>query len=359
MSSSPHSQEPFFLTCDNARQLARSSESLCFVLIFIGIVINASVCGVMLRNKIVLKNLSNFFVFHLSAVDLVFRLLTVGPLIYLSVVYTSDKEDIPCKFFQFSSSICGAAFFVTLVVISVDVYRDASSPPKRLMSRRKPFLVVAVVWLYAVICSAPVIHSTQSVTYLGISETSVNTTQGKLENCSVPRLCDNLKHWSSQLSSTLYFVMAFFVPLVVMVTLFVMTYLYLSRDYNSGSISVETVKAKRKVTKMLITLSLGVVICWGPVVLIAMLRSYDILNGVSYDIVLILLIISELMKFLNSLFNPLVFAFYIPNFRKDLLGICLCAGKCAKSRNEAEKPSLRLGSLHMIQSTEYRDSQMM
>ena len=152
MSSSPHSQEPFFLTCDNARQLARSSESLFFVLIFIGIVINASVCGVMLRNKIVLKNLSNFFVFHLSAVDLVFRLLTVGPLIYLSVVYTSDKEDIPCKFFQFSSSICGAAFFVTLVVISVDVYRDASSPPKRLMSRRKPFLVVAVVWLYAVIC---------------------------------------------------------------------------------------------------------------------------------------------------------------------------------------------------------------
>ena len=197
------------------------------------------------------------------------------------------------------------------------------------------------------------------MTYLGISETSVNTTQGKLENCSVPRLCDYLKHWSSQLSSTLYFVMAFFVPLVVMVTLFVMTYLYLSRDYNSGSISVETVRAKRKVTKMLITLSLGVVICWGPVVLISMLRSYDLLNGVSYDIVLILLIISELMKFLNSLFNPLVFAYYIPNFRKDLLGICLCAGKCAKSRNEAEKPSLRLGSLHMIQSTEYRDSQML
>ena len=359
MTSSPHSQEPFFLTCDNAKQLARTSESLCFLLIFIGIVINASVCGIMLRNKIVLKNFSNFFVFHLSVVDLVFRLLTVRPLIYLSVVYTADNEHIPCKLFQFFSSICGAAFFVTLVVISVDVYRDASSPLKGLMSRRAPFLVVSVIWLYAVICSAPVIYSSQSVAYLRISETSVNTTQGKLENCSVPKLCDYLKHWSSQLSSTLYFVMAFLVPLVVMVTLFVITYVYLRRDYNNDSISVETVKAKQKVTQMLINLSLGVVICWGPVVLISMLRSYDIMKGVSHDIVLILLIVSELMKFLNSLFNPLVFACYIPNFRKDFLGNCLCAGKCFKSRNETEQPSLRLGSLHMIQSTEYRDSQTM
>lgn len=144
-----------------------------------------------------------------------------------------------------------------------------------------------------------------------------------------------------------------------MVTLFVITYVYLRRDYNNDSISVETVKAKQKVTQMLINLSLGVVICWGPVVLISMLRSYDIMKGVSHDIVLILLIVSELMKFLNSLFNPLVFACYIPNFRKDFLGNCLCAGKCFKSRNETEQPSLRLGSLHMIQSTEYRDSQTM
>lgn len=357
MSSSSHAQDVFILTCDKAKQLAKASESLCFSLIFLGIVINASVCGIMLRNKIVLKNLSNFFVFHLSVVDLIFRLLTVGPLIYLSAEYTTDHADVPCKLFHFFSSIFGAAFFVTLVVISVDVYRDAASPLKGLLSRRTPFLVVFAVWLYAIICSAPVIYSSQSASYSEILNALPNDPQGELMNCSVPKLCDYLRHWSGQLSNTLFFVMAFIVPLVVIVTLFVLTFFHLRRDHNSGTISSETAKAKQKLTRMLIALSMGVVICWGPVVIISTLRSFNMLNGQS-DVVLVLVIVSELMKYLNSLFNPLIFAYYIPNFKKDLLGLYFCRICCGTAK-EAEQPSIRPKHLQMIHSTEYRDSQTM
>jgi len=133
------------MTCSTVKEIARISEGLVFFLIFLGIVINATVCGIMICNKCVLRNLSNFFVFHLSVVDLIFRLTTVGPLIYLSTVYTREQAGIPCKLFHFFSAICGAAFFVTLVVISVDVYRDAASPLKGIMSRRTLFLALLVV----------------------------------------------------------------------------------------------------------------------------------------------------------------------------------------------------------------------
>lgn len=357
MSTSPSEDDVLVMSCDTAKQIARISEATVFCLIFLGIVINATVCGIMLRNKCVLKNLSNFFVFHLSVVDLIFRLLTVGPLIYLSTVYTTGQAAIPCKLLHFFSAACGAAFFVTLVVISVDVYRDAASPLKGLMSRRTPFLVVFGVWLYAAICSGPVMYSAQSVFYTEIPEVTPNVTV-KWRNCSVPKMCDFLRNWGGQLSSTLYFVMAFLAPLVVIVVLFLITYVYLHRDFNSGTISNETANAKRKVTRMLSVLSLGVVACWGPTVFISMLRSYDVMNEVPSDIVLVLAIASELMKFLNSLFNPLIFACFIPNFKKDWFGLCSCC-RCCGPGEETEQPSLRPKHLHMIQSTEFRDSQTM
>lgn len=344
------------MTCSTAKEIARISEGVVFFLIFLGVVINATVCGIMIRNKCVLKNLSNFFVFHLSVVDLIFRLTTVGPLIYLSTVYTREEAGIPCKLFHFFSAICGAAFFVTLVVISVDVYRDAASPLKGIMSRRTPFLVLLGVWLYAGICSGPVMYSAESILYTEIPEMSSNVTQ-ELRNCSVPKLCDYLRNWGGQLSSTLFFVMALLAPLAVIVTLFFITYAYLHRDKSNGTISNETAGAKRKVTRMLGVLCLGVVLCWGPNVLITMFRSYDVMDDAPSDVVLILTIASEMTKFLNSIFNPLIFAYYIPNFKKDWFGLCSCC-KCCRA-DEVQHPPLRKPHLHMVQSTEYRDSQTM
>lgn len=342
------------MTCATAKQIAKASEVTVFFLIFTGIVINATVCGVMLKNKCVLKNLSNFFVFHLSVADLIFRVLTVGPLIYLSTVFSAKEGTVPCKLLHFFSSACGAAFFVSLLVISVDVYRDAAYPLKGLMSRRTPFVVVFVVWLYAAICSGPLMYSAQSILYTQISEADQNLTE-ELKNCSVPKLCDLYQNWSGQLSTTMYFLLAFIVPLVVMVFLFVVTFIYLKKDVKNGTISKETANAKKKITRMLSALSMGVVICWGPSVFISMLRSFDVLAEVRPDIVLILTIITELMKFVNSLFNPLIFACYIPNFRKDWFGFCLCH-RCRKEEIETPNPAIRR---RQIQSTEYRDSQTM
>lgn len=247
---------------------------------------------------------------------------------------------------------CG--FFCSLLVISVDVYRDAAYPLKGLMSRRTPFVVVFVVWLYAVVCSGPLMYSAQSILYTQIPEADQNLTE-ELKNCSVPKLCDLYRNWSGQLSTTLYFLLAFTVPLVVMVFLFVVTFVYLKKDVKNGTISKETANAKRKVTRMLSALSMGVVICWGPSVFISMLRSFNVLAEVHPDIVLVLTIITELMKFVNSLFNPLIFACYIPNFRKDWFGFCSCR-RCRKQEMETQNPTIQRMP---IQSTEYRDSQTM
>ena len=70
------------------------------------------------------------------------------------------------------------------------------------------------------------------------------------------------------------------------------------------------------------------------------------MNDAPSDFVLIVTIASEVTKFLNSIFNPLVFACYIPN------------NKCCRAE-EVKQPLLRNEHLHMIQSIEFCDSQTM
>ena len=339
------------MSCETAKKIAVTSEGTVFALIGLGIIINTTVCAVMLRNKCVLKNMSNFFIFHLSLTDLIFRVLTVGPLIYLSTVYTTKESETPCKLLHFFSSACAAAFFFSLVVISVDVFRDAAYPLKGVMSRRTPFIVVFIAWFYAAICSAPLIYSAQSLLYTELPEVARNIT-GELRNCSVPKLCDLYRNWSGQLSTTLYFVMAFLAPIVVKAILFLLTVVVVTRSQKESVLSSTNAASKVRVTRMLCVLSLGVMLCWGPTVVVSMLRSYDALASLPPDSVVIVAITVELLKFVNSLFNPLIFACFIPNFRKDLTAFCC---KCCLS-DQAEKPQFKAKA---IVSTDFRDSQTM
>lgn len=128
-------------------------------MIFIGIVINVIVCGVMLKNKCVLKNLLNFFVFYLFVVDLIFWLLIVGFLIYLSIVFSVEEGIILCKLLYFFFLVCGVVFFVLFLVIFVDVYCDVVYFLKGFMLCCMFFVVVFVVWLYVVICSGLLMYS--------------------------------------------------------------------------------------------------------------------------------------------------------------------------------------------------------
>lgn len=113
-------------TCTEAQSLAVATQVVVYCLIALGIVLNTAVSVLMLRNKVVGKNVSNFFIFHLSVVDLVFRVLVTAPLVYMTVGSSIENITIACKGTFFVSAMCGCATFVSLVLIALDVYKESS-----------------------------------------------------------------------------------------------------------------------------------------------------------------------------------------------------------------------------------------
>lgn len=308
-------QHILHMSCETAHAVEKFWDVTVFCLIVVGILINVVICIDMICQRIVTRNFANFFVFHLSLVDIIFRVLTIVPRIMLA--YTDTNQSCPiCKVLRVFNAMCGAAFFASLALIFGYVYRNATSPLKGMepLSRVWVARAVAFVWLYAAASSCLLIESVCSVSYTDLPEVAPANMTEALMNCSFPRLCDLQRDWSGQASSTVYFVLGFCIPIAVIVTLSVKMHIHhrqIERELQNQSY-----KAEQRIVRMLVVLCIIVAVTWGPTSIIFMVRSYGHrIEQLSSDAGLGIIITAEILKFFNSLPNPLIFYCFMPNYR--------------------------------------------
>ena len=84
------------------------------VVIILGIIVNSIISYLMLRKKRYKRNGSNFFIMHLSVVELLYRFL-VFPLIVIFAIPAIEITDIQCKAIAFFSKTCSTAIFGSLL----------------------------------------------------------------------------------------------------------------------------------------------------------------------------------------------------------------------------------------------------
>ena len=301
---------------EEARHVFAISLSVNLLIIVLGIIVNAAICYVMLRGKRYKRNSSNFFITHLSVVELVYRLL-VFPLIIYFAVPASEINTFQCKVTAFLSKTSASAIFVSLVAIATDRHRSIVHPLKALKSKEKPRLLLWLVWLYAAIVSSPSIISAKAIPFLEIPEAKGMD----CEDCADRKLCDIPQNSIGQSSTTLYFLIAFIAPLTVISALYAKVAIFLHRRGNSGMVNRVASKSKSKAVRMLIVTVFGYVLSLGPAVVFAMVRSYGALNETSFGVTLLLSGIVDFASYTSSLGNPLIYAYYNGDFRKELLRI--------------------------------------
>ena len=306
-------------------------------LLFVGLVVNIVMCAGMFCRSFV-----NCLIFHLSAVDVIFRAVTTVPWIILFETDSTDESRVSCKVLQTIDAMCGAAFFTTLFVIVRHYYRKTSLICDVQFSCRDACGVTIVVWIYAAFCSCPMIISVSSAGYTEIPEVALSNITEALRSCNVPKLCDLQRDWSGKLSSTWYFCFGFLLPMFAILILFVM----IARDPERETLRISTseshlinqetpqndpvYKADKSVCRMLILFSVFGFLFWAPTSVIFMLRSYDVLDHISSDVVLYLVIIFEIFKFFNFLPNPFIFWCFMPSFRNKWRSACTCCKPSAK-----------------------------
>ncbi|CAH3197528.1 unnamed protein product [Porites evermanni] len=223
----------------------------------------------MLRKKRYNRNGSNFFIMHLSMVELFYRSL-VFPIIVIFAIPAIGITDIQCKAIAFFSKTCSTAIFGSLVAIAIDRYQNIVHPLQKLKSRRKPVLLVSLLWLCATVLSCPFVASVESISVLEIPEARGMS----CNECAHQKICDIPQNVLGHSSTTLYFFCAFVVPLMIISVLYIKVAIFLHQRSNNGMMNRVAARSRTKAVRMLVLIVLGYVFSLGPSVFLAMLRSF-------------------------------------------------------------------------------------
>ena len=81
---------------------------------------------------------------------------------------------------------------------------------------------------------------------------------------------------------------------------------------------------KKRVTKMIVAVILVFLACWLPFQLVLLLKAYNVYQIREGSAALIFQIIANCLAYCNSCLNPILYAFFSPNFRSAFASIISC-----------------------------------
>ncbi|KAG0726500.1 Allatostatin-A receptor [Chionoecetes opilio] len=115
----------------------------------------------------------------------------------------------------------------------------------------------------------------------------------------------------------------YFVPLAVIVVLYLMI---LNRLWYGvvpgGSRSAESVRGKKRVTRMVVIVVVTFIVCWFPIQLVLLLKSLGLYEMTTLKI--IMQIAAQVLAYINSCVNPILYAFLSDPFRKAFRKVIAC-----------------------------------
>ena len=297
------------------------------VLFFVGLFLDVFVIYVMVRSGQLRRNISSFLLFHLSFTHLLFHVVFA---VTIRADSFRETSALSCKMSAFIEHACPAAIFSTLVAIAWDRHKNVLQPFESLVAKtvKSYLMVVAVIWIYAVVSSASFVHS---VTIRTDKVCSLeNNTQH--ETCEEYKSCDTPIDWKIQISQTVYFLMAFFIPLFYMTFAYTRIAICLWKRNKNGMIHSAVIKHKTKSIRLLLVAILGFVICWGPSILVNLLEKYRIIGGLSFEGA-VYAKLKAWSRFISpassSWINTAVYTYFSPEFRKNCVKFgCCCCSAC-------------------------------
>uniref|UniRef100_A0A8C5QUC7 G-protein coupled receptors family 1 profile domain-containing protein n=1 Tax=Leptobrachium leishanense TaxID=445787 RepID=A0A8C5QUC7_9ANUR len=288
-----------------------------FSLIFLlGTVGNSLVLAVVLRSGQRTPNTTNLFILNLSVADVSFIIFCVP---FQATIYSLEDwvfGAFMCKAVHFFIYLTMYASSFTLAAVSVDRYL-AIRYPLRSRELRTPYNAVAtmaVIWGLSVVFAGPYLSYYDLMDY----ETS--------------HICmPGWKERTRKIMDTGTFIVGYVIPVLIVSLSYTRTIKYLWTAVNPMEDMSESKKAKRKVTKMIIIVTVLFCLCWLPhhVVVMCYLYGDFPFNQTTYAFRLL----SHCMAYANSCLNPIVYALVSKHFRKGFQKVFSCLLR-KKGRNK-------------------------
>ena len=292
---------------ENFRGALLIFDSVCLTL---GLASNLFVLFIMTRRKLIRKNLSNFFIFHLAVTEVLYRIALIVLKIFNSTVESDLISNADCKAMTFWPKVTCAAVFVLLAGIALDRKNHIINPLKNLGAVKHRRTRIFLIWLFSVAVSFPLIFGA-NVSPNWNSATQINSTDSEpVFICLVPR-----GTLLSKTSFTIYFLCAFIVPLSIITTSYCKIFLYLRKRATEQNMSPCYVRSKCKALRMFVIVVVGVLLSWGPIMFSDLARVYGARFKVR-DISLKQVTVS--ISLTSSVLHPVLYSFGNANFRCEV-----------------------------------------
>ncbi|CAM1306181.1 Uncharacterised protein r2_g1587 [Pycnogonum litorale] len=325
------------------------------VTFIIGVIGNVTVIAVMLSDR-VSQNVTHVFLVSLAVSDLLLLLICVPLDVAQYLVVQLDKNGVVCKIMSFAEMLSAFASVLNLSAVSLERFIVIVFPmrSRSLCTMSNCRRSLFVVWIVSVILAAPFI----------VGKDTTKSTYTNLQVSVTLYLCQDNTDIRRLILSVYGLLMLFIFPLLLMIVCYswVINELWVSTKTmaeltQSSSESNELINlklkdkvkesvtakvkpymvkpttsarlthrdnkeikiARQQVIKMLILVVFLFLICWGPRVIVQVM----IATVVSYNHgVYTTRIISLVLPFVHSCFNPIVYGFMSSNFRRMLSRSC-------------------------------------
>ena len=285
----------------------------CFtVLVLAGSLGNVLVCLVVILNR-TMQTPINYLLVNLAVADTITLTFTSPQYIFIRAFShpVGITGDYLCKFITGGniSWIGGVASVFSLVAISLERFHAVTNPynlsSKITMSKVK--VIIACCWIFTTLCNFPLffaIHFDKNEDFC-------------LESWPAPVY--------GRINSTAWLIVIGILPAAIMLSLYskVVHKLWFKEVANEAMGQTAVRKARKKVTKVVLTVSVVYALSWFPQLIIYALSNFDILvefGGILY-------ITSVVLVAFNSAINPVIYAMQSERFRQHFRQLLCCCRK--------------------------------
>ncbi|KAK3793034.1 hypothetical protein RRG08_054970 [Elysia crispata] len=300
-----------------------------FILV-LGLFGNSLVIIVVLADKH-MRNTTNILILSLAFADLFFILFCVP--------FTATGYAMPvwpfgavgCKMTQYAMHVCAYASVYTLVLMALDRYVAVVHAIRSMTwrSERNTWIAVFIIWVVCLMGNSPIL-----VQY------NVHEYGWATENRSVCINTHNLR--DNRVGRAFYVSFLFFGYIIPLGVTLLMYGLMLKRLLygvvpGGASQSAESVRAKKRVTRMVIIVEVIFAICWMPIQIILFMQAFD--SYPKTEETLAIMFASNCLAYMNSCVNPILYAFLSENFRRSFRRFLCCSA--GSRRMEYERTNAR------------------